>query len=54
MDKDIYLEIDVKKVQDITNKKQNLPNLVKYKYERLFNYSPLEEKDAPRGINRNP
>ena len=33
----------------ITNKKQNLPNLVKYKYERLFNYSPLEEKDAPRG-----
>ena len=26
-----------------------LPNLVKYKYERIFNYTPLEEKDAPRG-----
>ena len=27
-----------------------LPNLIKYKYERLFNYKPLEEADAPRGI----
>lgn len=27
----------------------NLPNLVKYKYERLFNYTPLDEKNAPRG-----
>ncbi len=26
-----------------------LPNVMKYKYERLFNYTPLEEKDAPRG-----
>ncbi len=31
----------------LTNK--DLPNLVKYKYERIFNYVPLEEKDAPRG-----
>ena len=29
----------------------NLPNLYKYKEERLFSYyKPLEEKDAPRGI----
>ena len=26
-----------------------MPNLYKYKYERLFGYKPLEEKDAPRG-----
>ena len=29
--------------------KTELPNLVKYKYEKLFNYKPLDEKDAPRG-----
>ena len=28
----------------IISDNQNLPNLVKYKYERLFNYKPLEEK----------
>ena len=33
----------------IDNKTTDLPNLVKYKYERIFNYKPLEEKDAPRG-----
>ncbi len=33
----------------IDTKTTNLPNLVKYKYERIFNYKPLEEKDAPRG-----
>lgn len=27
----------------------NLPNLVKYKYERMFDYTALDEKDAPRG-----
>ncbi len=27
----------------------NLPNMYKYKFERLFSYTPLEEKDAPRG-----
>ena len=26
-----------------------LPNLVKYKFERIFNYTPLDEKDASRG-----
>ena len=34
----------------IVSKNKNLPNLVKYKYERIFDYKPLEEKDAPRGI----
>ena len=29
--------------------KRDLPNLYKYKYERLFDYTPLEEKDAKRG-----
>ena len=26
-----------------------LPNLIKYKYDRLFNYAPLDEDLAPRG-----
>ena len=29
--------------------KRDLPNIYKYKYERLFDYKPLEEKDAKRG-----
>ena len=33
----------------IVNKKTELPNLIKYKYERIFGYKPLEAKDAPRG-----
>ena len=33
----------------IISENNELPNLVKYKYERLFNYKPLDEKDAPRG-----
>ena len=28
---------------------KDLPNLIKYKYERLFNYKPLEENEATRG-----
>ena len=28
---------------------RNLPNLVKYKYERIFDYKPLEEQYATRG-----
>ncbi len=32
---------------DVTH--SNLPNLYKYKFERLFNYEPLAEADAPRG-----
>ena len=27
----------------------NLPNMYKYKNERLFSYTPLKEEDAPRG-----
>lgn len=33
----------------IVGEKTDLPNLVKYKYDRIFGYTPLEEKDAPRG-----
>lgn len=31
-------------------KNGNVPNLMDYKYHRLFDYQPLEEKDAPRGV----
>lgn len=34
----------------IDSGKKEIPNLFEYKYNRLFNYKPLEEKDAPRGI----
>ena len=35
---------------NVNSKTANLPNLYKYKNERLFNYyKPLDEKDAPRG-----
>ena len=33
----------------ISSTKKNLPNLVQYKYKRLFDYKPLDEKDAKRG-----
>ena len=33
----------------IVNEHKNLPNLVKYKYERIFNYKPIEEQYATRG-----
>ena len=33
----------------IVSENEELPNLIKYKYERLFNYKPLEENEAPRG-----
>ena len=33
----------------IITKSKELPNLIQYKYQRLFDYTPLEEKDAPRG-----
>ena len=32
-----------------TTTNNELPNLYKYKYERLFNYKPLELNNAPRG-----
>lgn len=34
----------------ITQKKTELPNLIKYKYDRLFGYIPLTEDKATRGI----
>lgn len=34
----------------IITKSKPLPNLVQYKYERIFNYKPLEEENAPRGV----
>ena len=37
------------KGEGLVNKHAELPNLVKYKYDRIFGYEPLEEKDAPRG-----
>ena len=33
----------------IVNQSKKLPNLVQYKFERLFDYKPLEEQFAPRG-----
>ena len=32
-----------------TETHKNLPNLVKYKYERIFDYKPIEEQYATRG-----
>ena len=34
----------------IVDKTLDRPNLIKYKFERTFNYIPLDEKEAPRGI----
>ncbi len=34
----------------ITSASSNLPNLIKYKNERIFNYEPLPLEDAPRGV----
>ncbi len=31
------------------NDAKDLPNVYKYKYQRIFNYTPLEEDKAPRG-----
>ena len=33
----------------IITKGKKLPNLVQYKYERIFNYKPLDEENAKRG-----
>lgn len=33
----------------VVNKSKDLPNLIQYKYKRIFDYTPLEEKDAKRG-----
>ncbi len=37
------------KGEGIINNKTELPNLVKYKYNRTFNYEPLQALDAKRG-----
>ncbi len=34
----------------ITSTSSNLPNLIKYKNERIFNYEPLSLENAPRGV----
>lgn len=33
----------------VTTNKKNLPNLVQYKYQRIFDYTPIEELYAVRG-----
>lgn len=33
----------------VVTKSKDLPNLIQYKYNRIFDYKPLEEKDAKRG-----
>ena len=37
------------KGEGIVTGKKDIPNIYKYKFERLFSYKPLDEKDAPRG-----
>ena len=37
------------KGEGIVNKSKDLPNLVKYKYERTFDYIPLDATEAKRG-----
>ncbi len=34
----------------LAKQRNTLPNLYKYKYERLFSYEPLDEMTAPRGL----
>ncbi|MDU2374271.1 MAG: acyl-CoA dehydratase activase-related protein, partial [Peptoniphilus harei] len=34
----------------VRNKEDQLPNMFAYKYERVFDYKALPEKEAPRGI----
>lgn len=34
----------------IVSETKHLPNIMKYKYERLFRYTPLSIENAPRGI----
>ena len=34
----------------ITQKENTLPNLVKYKYQRIFDYTPLKKEEAKRGV----
>ena len=34
----------------VTGNSEKLPNIIKYKQARIFDYKPLDEKDAPRGV----
>ena len=34
----------------VVSENSNLPNLVKYKYQRIFGYTPINIENAPRGI----
>lgn len=36
--------------EGLVNNKNEIPNLFKYKYQRLFNYQSLEKDQAPRGV----
>ncbi len=45
----LYLEIAVKKEAVELLKTKNLPNMYKYKFERLFGYESLSEEKAFRG-----
>lgn len=34
---------------NLSSNTSNLPNLIKYKYNRIFNYTPLDDENAKRG-----
>ena len=34
----------------VEKNKEDIPNLYEYKYKRLFNYTPLKEQEAKRGV----
>ncbi|MCF0104420.1 MAG: 2-hydroxyacyl-CoA dehydratase, partial [Eggerthellaceae bacterium] len=38
------------KGEGVTKNSNELPNLVKYKYDRIFDYEQLSEANAPRGV----
>ena len=38
----------------VVSENSKFPNLYKYKFERLFNYTPLSEEDAKRGTRAIP
>ncbi len=38
------------KGEGVVKGNKNIPNLVKYKYNRIFDYKPLDLKDAKRGV----
>lgn len=49
--KDIYITGNrCERAYGVVKEKVSLPNLYKYKLERVFNYKPLEEDEAIRGV----